>query len=64
MGRLFGSPIRTEVASRELPEITRTREGEKMKQYEKPALVAAGSFRKSTGLLQRNGNDRLILSKN
>lgn len=35
-----------------------------MKQYEKPVLVAAGSFRKSTGLLGRSGNDRLILSKN
>ncbi|MFD0688029.1 keywimysin-related RiPP [Actinomadura fibrosa] len=35
-----------------------------MKNYEKPVLVAAGTFRKDTGLLQRNGNDRLILSKN
>jgi hypothetical protein len=38
--------------------------GEKMKQYETPVLVAAGTFRKVTGLLQRHGNDRLILSKN
>jgi hypothetical protein len=35
-----------------------------MKQYETPALVAAGTFRKVTGLLLRRGNDRLILSKN
>ncbi|WP_433468700.1 keywimysin-related RiPP [Spirillospora sp. CA-128828] len=35
-----------------------------MKQYEAPVLVAAGTFRKVTGLLQRHGNDRLILSKN
>ncbi len=32
--------------------------------YEVPNLVAVGSFRKVTGLLQRRGNDRLILSKN
>lgn len=32
--------------------------------YEAPTLFAVGSFRKVTGLLQRNGNDRLILSKN
>ncbi|MBA8951160.1 keywimysin-related RiPP [Actinomadura namibiensis] len=35
-----------------------------MKRYETPALTAAGSFRKRTGLLQFRGNDRLILSKN
>ncbi|TDB91708.1 lasso RiPP family leader peptide-containing protein [Actinomadura sp. KC216] len=35
-----------------------------MKRYETPVLVAAGSFRKVTGLLQTSGNDRLILSKN
>ncbi|TDD88195.1 keywimysin-related RiPP [Actinomadura rubrisoli] len=35
-----------------------------MKKYETPVLVAAGSFRKDTGLLQRHGRDRLILSKN
>ncbi|RJL31267.1 keywimysin-related RiPP [Bailinhaonella thermotolerans] len=35
-----------------------------MKRYEKPRLTPAGSFRKVTGLLQRSGNDRLILSKN
>ncbi|WP_119726783.1 keywimysin-related RiPP [Thermomonospora amylolytica] len=35
-----------------------------MKRYEAPALVAAGSFRKDTGLLQKHGRDRLILSKN
>ncbi|TMQ89951.1 lasso RiPP family leader peptide-containing protein [Actinomadura soli] len=35
-----------------------------MKRYETPVLVAAGSFRKATGLLLRNGNDRLIFSKN
>ena len=35
-----------------------------MKSYQTPTLVAAGSFRKVTGLLQRHGNDRLILSKN
>ncbi|TDD27626.1 lasso RiPP family leader peptide-containing protein [Actinomadura sp. KC06] len=35
-----------------------------MKRYETPVLVAAGSFRKATGLLQFHGNDRLILSKN
>lgn len=32
--------------------------------YEVPILVEVGSFRKVTGLLQRSGNDRLILSKN
>jgi len=32
--------------------------------YEAPMLVQLGSFRKLTGLLQRHGNDRLILSKN
>ncbi|NKZ05141.1 keywimysin-related RiPP [Actinomadura latina] len=35
-----------------------------MKPYETPVLVAAGSFRKVTGLLLKHGNDRLILSKN
>ncbi|MGN9781449.1 keywimysin-related RiPP [Nonomuraea sp. ZG12] len=35
-----------------------------MKSYEKPRLMAAGSFRKVTGLLGHHGNDRLILSKN
>lgn len=35
-----------------------------MKKYETPALVAAGSFRKVTGLLLKRGNDRLIFSKN
>jgi hypothetical protein len=40
------------------------RERDAMKQYETPALVAAGSFKKDTGLLQSSGNDRLILSKN
>ncbi|WP_157609940.1 keywimysin-related RiPP [Spirillospora albida] len=35
-----------------------------MKQYETPVLVPVGSFRKVTGLLQKHGNDRLILSKN
>ncbi|MFI6735814.1 keywimysin-related RiPP [Nonomuraea sp. NPDC050451] len=35
-----------------------------MKRYEKPRLLAAGSFRKTTGLLARHGNDRLIFSKN
>ncbi|HEX2313996.1 MAG TPA: keywimysin-related RiPP [Thermomonospora sp.] len=35
-----------------------------MKRYEPPALIAAGSFRKNTGLLQSRGNDRLVLSKN
>jgi hypothetical protein len=35
-----------------------------MKQaYEAPILVAAGSFRKTTGLLRVHGNDRLVLSK-
>jgi hypothetical protein len=32
--------------------------------YERPTLMAAGSFAKVTGLLQFRGNDRLILSKN
>ncbi|WP_198653418.1 keywimysin-related RiPP [Actinocorallia populi] len=35
-----------------------------MQRYEPPALVASGTFRKVTGLLGKNGNDRLILSKN
>jgi hypothetical protein len=35
-----------------------------MKVYETPMLVELGSFRKLTGLLRRNGNDRLIFSKN
>ncbi|MBT2209920.1 MULTISPECIES: keywimysin-related RiPP [Actinomadura] len=35
-----------------------------MQKYETPALVAAGSFRKVTGLLGFHGNDRVILSKN
>lgn len=35
-----------------------------MRKYEKPVLVQAGSFRKATGLLLKNGNDRLIFSKN
>lgn len=39
-------------------------QGEKMKPYETPVLVAAGSFRKVTGLLGRHGNDRVVLSKN
>ncbi|MGV9881553.1 keywimysin-related RiPP [Streptomyces sp. NPDC003006] len=34
------------------------------KAYEAPALVRLGTFRKKTGLLQRAGNDRLVLSKN
>jgi hypothetical protein len=34
------------------------------KAYEAPTLVRLGTFRKETGLLQRSGNDRLILSKN
>ncbi|MEU5431958.1 keywimysin-related RiPP [Streptomyces sp. NPDC020719] len=34
------------------------------KAYEAPTLIRLGSFRKKTGLLQRLGNDRLILSKN
>ena len=36
----------------------------KKETYETPMLVAAGSFRKTTGFLKRNGNDRLIFSKN
>lgn len=32
--------------------------------YEAPMLFELGSFRKVTGLLQFNGNDKLILSKN
>lgn len=35
-----------------------------MKVYEAPMLVELGSFHEITGLLARNGNDRLILSKN
>lgn len=38
--------------------------GKRMKRYEKPRLMAAGSFRKATGLLALHGNDRLIFSKN
>jgi hypothetical protein len=38
--------------------------GNRMKRYEKPRLLAAGSFRKATGLLAHHGNDRLIFSKN
>ncbi|WP_165988451.1 keywimysin-related RiPP [Streptomyces sp. YIM 98790] len=34
------------------------------KAYEAPTLTRLGSFRRKTGLLQRSGNDRLILSKN
>ncbi|SFC97848.1 keywimysin-related RiPP [Streptomyces aidingensis] len=34
------------------------------KAYEAPTLTRLGAFRKKTGLLQRSGNDRLILSKN
>lgn len=34
------------------------------KTYEAPTLTRRGAFRKETGLLQRAGNDRLILSKN
>ncbi|WP_189057960.1 keywimysin-related RiPP [Longimycelium tulufanense] len=34
------------------------------KVYEAPVLIEVGSFRQATGLLQKNGNDRLILSKN
>ncbi|UUS29805.1 MULTISPECIES: keywimysin-related RiPP [Streptomyces] len=34
------------------------------KAYEAPTLARLGSFRKTTGLLQRSGNDRLIFSKN
>ncbi|QEV16452.1 keywimysin-related RiPP [Streptomyces alboniger] len=34
------------------------------KAYEAPALIRLGTFRKKTGLLARNGNDRLIFSKN
>ncbi|MPZ64022.1 MAG: lasso RiPP family leader peptide-containing protein [Pseudonocardiaceae bacterium] len=32
--------------------------------YEAPTLFGVGSFRKVTGFLRRNGNDRLLLSKN
>lgn len=32
--------------------------------YEAPMLFEVGSFRKVTGFLRRNGNDRLLLSKN
>ena len=35
-----------------------------MKVYEAPLLVKLGSFRKLAGLLHKNGNDRLIFSKN
>jgi hypothetical protein len=43
----------------------RSQRGDDMKKaYEAPTLVRLGSFRQKTGLLQRNGNDRLILSKN
>ncbi|GGQ40309.1 hypothetical protein GCM10010279_57250 [Streptomyces mutabilis] len=43
----------------------RSHRGDGMKKaYEAPTLVRLGSFREKTGLLQRNGNDRLILSKN
>ncbi|MEU0171092.1 keywimysin-related RiPP [Streptomyces iakyrus] len=34
------------------------------KAYEAPTLVRLGTFRTETGLLQRSGRDRLILSKN
>ncbi|MBB1244314.1 lasso RiPP family leader peptide-containing protein [Streptomyces durbertensis] len=34
------------------------------KAYEAPTLAKLGTFRKKTGLLQRSGNDRLLLSKN
>jgi hypothetical protein len=40
------------------------RGGEKMHVYERPTLTHAGSFASKTGLLQKHGNDRLILSKN
>lgn len=36
----------------------------KKRVYEVPMLVELGSFQKVTGLLQRNGRDRLIFSKN
>ncbi|MER5261743.1 keywimysin-related RiPP [Actinosynnema sp. NPDC002837] len=32
--------------------------------YEAPVLIRSGAFSKVTGLLQRNGRDRLIFSKN
>ena len=32
--------------------------------YEAPQVTVLGEFRTETGLLGRNGNDRLILSKN
>ncbi|PWK87837.1 hypothetical protein C8D88_10333 [Lentzea atacamensis] len=32
--------------------------------YETPQLIDLGTFEAQTGLLQRNGNDRLIFSKN
>lgn len=35
-----------------------------MKVYEAPMLVELGTFQEVTGLLQHNGNDRLIFSKN
>ncbi len=34
------------------------------KTYEAPTVVRLGSFRAKTGLLARNGNDRVIFSKN
>lgn len=34
------------------------------KTYEAPTLARLGSFRRTTGFLQRSGNDRLLLSKN
>ncbi|GAA2718602.1 hypothetical protein GCM10010315_34390 [Streptomyces luteosporeus] len=34
------------------------------KAYETPALTRRGDFRTKTGLLAKNGNDRLIFSKN
>ncbi|MCF6523392.1 keywimysin-related RiPP [Streptomyces sp. JJ36] len=34
------------------------------KSYEAPTLARLGSYRKKTGFLQKNGNDRLLLSKN
>jgi hypothetical protein len=35
-----------------------------MKVYEVPMLIDVGSFRKSTGLMQRAGNEFLLFSKN
>jgi hypothetical protein len=32
--------------------------------YETPQLIDLGTFEEQTGFLARNGNDRLIFSKN